>query len=80
MLLEELSCEVFPLGVLQACSTQFVATPFTKSARFCSVSGTRFTVLVVYSLPTRSQRDVHRNPWSCPAKLHGKISHLLEPA
>ena len=40
---EELSCEVFPLGVLQACSTEFLCKPFTKSTRFCSVSGTRFT-------------------------------------
>ena len=37
------------MRVLRACSAEFPCKPFTKSARFCSVSGTRLTVLVVYT-------------------------------
>ena len=52
----ELSCGVFPLGVLQACSTEFLAHLSPESARFCSVCGTRFTLLVVYTPNSFAQR------------------------
>ena len=45
---EELSCEVFPLGVLQVCPTEFPAS-FSTNLHVSAVSGTRFTVLVVYT-------------------------------
>ena len=37
------------MAFLQACPRAFLCKLFTRAARRCSVSGTRFTVLVVYT-------------------------------
>ena len=77
--LEEPSCGVFPLGVLQACLHGVPCKLFTTPARFCSVSGTRFTVFVVYT-PVSGAKRCSSDSVVLPAILHGRISRLLGPA
>ena len=62
-LLEELSCEVFPLGVLQVCPTEFPAS-FSLSLRVLALTLELVSLSLSCTLPTRSQSDVHQRPWS----------------
>ena len=76
--LEELCCEVFPLGVLQACPTAFLAHSslnlhvFAPCLELVSPSS---GCTLLYPL----RRDVHRIPWSCRAISHGHILASASP-
>ena len=77
-MLEEPSCEVFPLAVLQACPTAFLAN-FSPNLHVVAPCLEHVSLPSWCTLLYPSRRDVHRNPSSCRAIFHGQILRLLDP-
>ena len=70
-----LSCEVFPLGVLQAYPTAFLAN-FSPNQHVFALNLELVSLSSWCTLLYPSQRDVHRIPWSSRAICHGPILRL----